>query len=121
MAYTYQDIIDDARVLLNDTDSDSYRYTDEQLTNILNRAFNSLLRIRPDAFYGTTANGNNAYPTLPRLEVADLSDPFLLNDIFINPLVEYVVGMAEITDDEYTEDSRAATLLGNFKASLTGT
>jgi len=39
---------------------------------------------------------------------------------FYNALVHYVTGMAEIVDDEYTVDGRAAMLLGQFKANVIG-
>lgn len=121
---TYQDIIDEARVLLNDTDAATPRYSDAVLLAILNRAMNSLGRIRPEAFWNTfSANDLN----IPEVVVSgagagkdNLSDTFPLEIQFFNPLVEYVTGMAEIVDDEYSEDGRAALLLTNFKQSVIG-
>jgi hypothetical protein len=39
---------------------------------------------------------------------------------FYSPLVSFVVAWAEIVDDEFTNDGRAAALLANFKTELVG-
>jgi hypothetical protein len=39
---------------------------------------------------------------------------------FFNPLISYIVGIAEIVDDEYSEDGRAAMLLAAFKNEVLG-
>ena len=39
---------------------------------------------------------------------------------FYAPLVSYLTGVAEIVDDEYTVDGRAAFLLSQFRRSVIG-
>lgn len=124
MAKTYQDVITEARVLLSDTDVSDPRYSDTNLLAILNRAMNSLARIRPDAFYSFFSANSLNVPQIVASGAtagqANLADTFGLENQFFNPLVEYVTGMAEVVDDEYTEDGRAAMLLNNFKTSVVG-
>ena len=50
----------------------------------------------------------------------DWTDVFGLEMMFYSPLVGYVTGVAEITDDEYTTDSRAALLLAQFRNGILG-
>ncbi len=124
MAKTYKDVVTEARVLLQDTVDGSYRYSDVDLLAIYNRALQALGRIRPDAMYDLYANNSLNVPELvessPGPDQVDWDDPFGLEMQFFNPLVHYVVGMAEITDDEYTEDGRAQLLLGAFKQNIIG-
>jgi hypothetical protein len=123
VAKTYQDVVTEARVLLQDTDSSSYRYSDTTLIAMYNRGLQAMARVRPDAFYDLyDANALNV-PELaesPGAGQTDWTDTFGIDLMFFNPLVHYVTGMAEITDDEYTEDGRAQLLLNQFKADLLG-
>ena len=122
MAKTYEDVVTESRVLLQDTDATSYRYSNTVLIAIYNRALQALARIRPDACYDLfTANSLNVpelVETSPAVGQIVWTGPFALEMQFFNPLVHYVVGMAEVVDDEYTEDGRAQMLLGQFKASI---
>ena len=124
MAKTYQDVITETRVLLQDTDSDNYRYTETNLIAILNRGLQATGRARPDACYDLYTENSLEVPEL--VESAPGSDQviytaaFGLEMQFFNPLVSYLVGIAELVDDEYTEDGRAAMLLQAFKAELLG-
>ena len=124
MAKTYQDVVTEARVLLQDTDSAAYRYSDPVLLAIYNRALQALARIRPDACYDLYDNNSLNVPELVESGAgagqADWTDTFGLEMQFFNALVHYVVGMAEVVDDEYTVDGRAAMLLGQFKANVLG-
>lgn len=49
-----QDVIDRSRFYLNDTDSDSFRWRDEELVPLVNDAVSQVVRIRPDALYDTS-------------------------------------------------------------------
>lgn len=117
MAKTYQDVVTEARVLLQDTDPSNYRYSDVVLLAIYNRGLQALARIRPDAFYDLYSNGSL---NVPELTEGTWTATFGLEMQFFNPLVAYVVGVAEITDDEYSEDGRAAMLLNSFKMEVLG-
>ena len=124
MAKTYQDVVTEARVLLQDTDSSSYRHSNTTLIAMLNRGLQALARIRPDACYDLYDNNSLNVPELvessPGSGQTLWTVAFGLEMQFFNALVHYVTGMAEITDDEYTEDGRAAMLLGQFKANVIG-
>ena len=124
MAKTYQDVVTEARVLLQDTDSSAYRYSDANLLAICNRALQALARIRPDACYGFYAANSLNVPELvqssPGRDQIAWTDDFGLEMQFFNPIISYVVGVAEIVDDEYAEDGRAMMLLQSFKTETIG-
>lgn len=124
MAKTYQDVVTEARVLLQDTDDTSYRYTNTTLLAIYNRGLQALARVRPDACYDLYDNNLLNVPELVESGAGagqtNWTANFGLDMQFFNPLVHYVVGMAEVVDDEYTQDGRAALLLNQFKADLLG-
>lgn len=138
MAKTYQDAITEARALLQDTDSSSYRYTDVILLAKLNRALQEIGRVRPDAYFDRFDDTTSA-PLVPEVVVVDadeddnpdeidadedsqvaLTDNFELEMQFYTPVVYFIVGSAEILDDEFTEDGRAGMLLTQFKQMLLG-
>lgn len=124
MAKTYQDVITEVRVLLQDTDSDSYRYSETVLIGIYNRGIQAVARVRPDACYDLYTDNSLEVPELvessPGSGQTIYTANFGLEMQFFNPLVSYLVGIAELVDDEYTEDGRAAMLLQAFKAELLG-
>ncbi len=124
MPKTYQDVITEARVLLQDTDSGGYRYSEINLIAIYNRGLQAVARVRPDALYDLYVDNSLEVPELvesdPGSGQVDYTDAFNLEMQFFNPLVSYIVGIAELVDDEYTEDGRAAMLLQAFKAEVLG-
>lgn len=111
MAKTYQNVIDEAREILQDTDT-PYRYADSILLNILNRGLQELARIRPDAFWDQFAAEDVA---VPEIEDATLGDTFVAPMMFYNPIVSYIVSWAEVLDDEFTTDGRAAMMFAQFQ------
>lgn len=124
MAKTYQDVITESRVLLQDTDSDGYRYSETNLIDILNRALQAIARVRPDACYDLYTANSLEVPELvessPGSGQTIYTADFGLEMQFFNPLLSYLVGIAELIDDEYTEDGRAMMLLQAFKAEVLG-
>jgi hypothetical protein len=124
VAKTYQNLIDEARVYLQDTDTSDPRYTDTKLIAMLNQGLNALIRIRPDAAYDLyDDNALNTPEVVASGAVApqvNVTDTFSLDMQFFNPLIHYTVGMAELVDDEYTEDGRAAMLLQQFQRQVVG-
>lgn len=124
MAKTYQDVVTEARVLLQDTDSTAYRNSNADLLAIYNRALQALCRSRPDACYDLYSNNALNVPELVESGAGggqtNWTANFGLEMQFFNPLVSYVVGVAEIIDDEYSEDGRAALLLQSFKQEVIG-
>lgn len=134
MAKTYQNILDEARVLLQDTDEDGFRLSTEALLAILNRGMQELARLRPDAFWDlfdgedilvpevveTDADPDTDPDEVDEEEDAEiaLTDDFNLPMQFYQPLVFFVVSSAEIVDDEFSNDGRAAMLMQQFKAQV---
>lgn len=134
MAKTWQNVLDEARVILNDTEATSNRYTNTMLLAKLNRGLQELGRLRPDAFWaffdvddvkiplivavGGDANPDTDTAAFDETEDAEiaLDQPFNLPMLFYSSLVYWVAGSAELVDDEFTVDGRAMTLLSQFKA-----
>ena len=124
MAKTYQNLVTESRELLQDTVLDCQRYSDATLLNILNRGLQDLGRMRPDAFYSDFLSNSLNVPEIVLTGAGagqiDWTDPFAAEMQFYPALVGYVVGVAEITDDEYTVDGRAALLLAQFRNGVIG-
>jgi len=121
---TYENLVTEARKLLQDTDTNLQRYTDEDLIEILNRGLRDLGTMRPDVFYGLFAANSLNVPEIVEsgagIDQIDWTDVFTLEFQFYTPLVGYIVGIAEIFDDEYSVDGRAALLLNQFKNQVIG-
>lgn len=112
MARTYQNLIDEAREILQDTDEDAYRWSETHLLNTLNRGLQELGRIRPDAYYDTFTTDDIV---VPEVTDATLGDTFPIPMMFYAALVMYIAGMAELIEDEFATDGRAITLITQFK------
>lgn len=111
---TFQQITDEARVLLNDqyTDSNTVtRYTESQLLGYARQALVDARRVRPDLFL---TNLTGAFPVLDSTDVVPMPEEYHVC------LVDYVVHRAELRDDEFATDGRAAALFQKFKAGLMG-
>lgn len=116
MNLTIDDAIDEARRILGDTNTDvGYRYSQEMLVSALNSALLEARRLRPDLFRSSYGSGLTQYT------VADLSTSTALpiNEMYMPPLAGFIAGWIELTDDEFTIDNRAGTLLQRFAAQLT--
>jgi len=113
MAKTVADLISEARSLLQDTDT-PYRYSDSDLIAYLNTAMPEARRKRPDLF--VTYWGGDS----PSFTVADITaaTDFPLDEMYYMPFVYFVVGMAELRDDEFAVDNRAVSLLNAFTGKL---
>jgi hypothetical protein len=106
------DILSQIRVLLQDTDNTigQYRYTDAELIANINMGLLEMYRIRPDIFLQL----NFQIP----LVTTDLSVPWPLEPQYAPSIVYYAVGMAQMRDDEATQDARASSFLGKFTSML---
>ena len=105
-----QDYITAARVLLLDQAVGQYRYPDTDLVSALNYAFLDGRRLRPDlfkAFFNGTALPT--YTTPASLAVAVPIDP-----MYRMAFVYYMVGQAQLRDDENNQDSRAGMFMNKF-------
>lgn len=105
------DMMVDARVLLQDTQS-PFRYREADLYTNLNTALMQARRIRPDLFLGRFGREDFDY----RQDRA--TEPFPLAPWYWEAFVEYIVGRAEMRDDEYSQDSRAVVFMNRFQSKL---
>jgi hypothetical protein len=135
MAKTWQSVLDESRVLLNDTE-DPFRYTDENMLAILNRGLQELARLRPDAFWDFFSGEDILVPEIVDTDAVpdtdpevideeedaevDLDDDFNLPMQFHGPLVYWTVGNAEILDDEHVDDARVSALITQFRNQVLG-
>jgi hypothetical protein len=106
---TVQQYVTAARVLLQDTVNSPYRYPDVDLLAALSGAFPEAKKLRPDLFVVTT---------LQNFTVVD-STLVVMDPMYRQALVYYMVGMMQLRDDEEVQDQRAAAFLGMFAAKLT--
>jgi hypothetical protein len=102
------DYISEARVLLEDTVED-YRYSDAELRSALNIGLLEARRLRPDLFLGR-------FSALP--SYSSNSDAVVIDDQYRASLLWYVVGHAQLRDDEGGQDQRAASFIAKFISSL---
>lgn len=104
---TFQNIIDDAKVDLQDTAGT--RYTQAQLLGYANDGVREMFRIRPDfrlGSYGVTV------PTYVATDALPIPDNYRML------LTHYLVFRAETRDDEYSVSGRAAAFLARFEKEL---
>jgi hypothetical protein len=91
-------------------DDDEERYKDDRLIRGLNLAVRDMRRVRPDFFIGRFSE--------PVWQATALTDVYPYPEVTFPSVVKYVSGWAELADDEYTTDGRAAGLLGAFRTDL---
>ena len=105
---TVEAYISQARVLLQDTVDLPYRYADAELIDALNRGLLEIRRIRPDLMlqYVTSSVPTIATGAVP------------LDEQYRTALLYYIVGQAQLRDDENTQDARATVFLNKFVAQL---
>lgn len=106
MAFTYQSVVDLARIPLND--ADKARYPDTVMMSYANHGMLQVLKRRPDLFIGQ-------FGSLPTGEAAP-SDPFPLPAGYVQTLADYITGRAEMADDEHVNAGRAAVFMQLFNA-----
>lgn len=106
---TVENYVDAARVLLQDT-VEEFRYPDADLLLALNLSVIEARRIRPDLFFGTTAPSFSAVN----------SDAVSVDQQYRTAILYYIVGWAQLRDEEDTQDARAVGFLNRFTSLLTG-
>jgi hypothetical protein len=116
MARTVGGLISEARQLLNDTVpiSGLPRYEDAELTAALNDGLLQTRAKRPDAFLRFGLRQAVPVYALP----ADTNTELPVEDQFYSPLLFYVVGRSELTEDTFSDDNRAVTLMSKFVSQL---
>jgi hypothetical protein len=106
MAFTYQSVVDLARIPLND--EDKARYSDAMLLSLANHAALQILKRRPDLFVGQFAS----LPDGERMP----DDIFPMPAAYVQTVADYVTARAEMTDDEHAGSGRAAVFAQLFSA-----
>lgn len=101
MAFTVQQVIDRARVPLND--AAKTRYGDPELTMYANDAYYMLRRYRPDLFLGK-------WSTLPASLATQDEFPGV-DTMYLPSVADYVTARAEFKDDEAVIAQRAQAML----------
>lgn len=105
---TVQNYVDDARVLLQDQRV-PYRYPDADLVLALNMSLLEAKKLRPDLFL------NRSVPTYT---TGAMSTPVVIDEMYRVPHLYYIVGQAQLRDDEEVQDQRAAAFLNMFTQKL---
>jgi predicted metal-dependent hydrolase len=108
---TVSDYLGDARVLLQDTRV-PYRYSDDDLLRNLNIGLQNARKLRADLFLPQT----DMVP--PQYTAADLAKVIPIEFGYRDAFVYYMVGRAQLRDEESTTDSRAAGLMNKFVGQL---
>lgn len=108
MLDTAADYVREARTLLQDTVA-TYRYTDAELLSALNLGILTARRLRPDLFLNVT--------TLPYFTAVDTT-AFTMDDQYRAAFLYFMVGHAQLRDEEDTQDSRASAFIGFFTSQL---
>jgi hypothetical protein len=105
---TVQDYVTEARRLLQDQTS-PYRYPDDDLVSALNLGILTARRLRPDLFL-------NVSP-LPSFSAVDTT-VFTMDEQYRVAFIYFIVGHAQLRDEEDTQDNRAAAFIGKFTTQL---
>jgi Family of unknown function (DUF6682) len=87
-----------------------YRYPDADLVDALNIGLLEARRLRADLFLPQFE--------IPYFAVADTAKPVPFEPMYRQSLVYYMVGRAQLRDEEETTDARAAALLTKFTGQL---
>jgi hypothetical protein len=116
MARTVGVLIAEARQLLNDEVpiSGLPRYADAELVSAMNEGVLQIRAKRPDAFLRYGLRVATPVYALPD----DSAEVFPFEDQFYSPLLFYVVGRSELTEDTFADDGRAVTLMSKFVSQL---
>lgn len=107
---TWYSLLYEARAVLQDSDETLYRYPDTMLLNALNRGLNDLERIRPEAYWergGVPEITTDNWTAVVALD---------LDMRFYEPLMWYVVGQMDVSEDEWVRQGRAAASLEKFRS-----
>lgn len=100
-----------ARTLLQDTVDSPYRYSTTDLVRSLNIALGEMRKLRPDLFPG------GDFPIFDG--AGNDTDVVPVDAMYFMPIVMFMVGYAQLRDDEEVQDQRAAAFLAIFQAKLT--
>ena len=110
---TGQNVVDEARIKLDDTDATAYRWSDAAMLIYVDDAENFLTGIRPETLLRTDG------ATRTRSVLASLATDLILSSNYKEALVSYVVQKALIVKASNKQDlSRGRTQLDTFKLEI---
>ena len=104
--------VEEARRLLQD-EINPYRYPDDDLVDALTLGILEARRLRADLFLPLFD-----IPYFTPSGTIDMTAPVSMDPMYRSALVYYMVGRAQLRDDEPTTDQRAAGLMTKFTAQL---
>lgn len=104
--------IAEARRVLQDQIT-PYRYPDADLVEALNIGLQEARRLRADLFLPAFTQ-----PWFDSSGTIDTAKAVPIDQMYRSSLLYYVVGRAQLRDDESTTDQRAAALLTKFAAQM---
>ena len=110
MSFTIQQLVDRARIPLNDSAGD--RYTDAELLGYAQDAYLMMRRHRPDILLG-----NFDAPTSWSALALGTNFPYV-DDEYLPVIADYVTARAEFKDDEHVVAQRAQAFLAMFGAGI---
>lgn len=110
---TVADYIDAARFQLQD-ETVPYRYSDEAIVRALNFAVTEMVRVRPDLFFVQLRTSITEYTA------SAPTDPVDINLRYHQPVIYFIVGHVQLSDEEDVQDQRAVALITKFQQQLTG-
>lgn len=108
---TVADYVREARILLQDV-VPTYRYGDAELVSNLNLGIMTARRNRPDLFLSVST-----LPYFSAIDVANLT-PFTMDPQYRVAFLFFMVGFAQLRDEEDTQDSRAIAFISKFTQQL---
>jgi hypothetical protein len=99
---TMQQVLDLARLDLNDADED--RYPDKDLIKFANNYVQEAIKTRSDLFIGS-------FSALPSANLI-LTDTFPMPDRYVRSCADYVIGRAMMLNTEESSMTQAANYIG---------
>ncbi len=105
---TVQNYVDSARILLQDQKA-PYRYPDADLVLALNMSLLEAKKLRPDLFLNRST---------PAYTIATPTASVVVDEMYRVAHLYYIVGQAQLRDDEEVQDQRAAAFLNMFTQKL---
>lgn len=104
--------LEEARRLLQD-EIVPYRYEDDDLVDALNIGLLEARRLRADLFLPLFD-----IPYFDSSDTIDMTATVTIDPMYRQSLIYYIVGRAQLRDDESTTDQRAAAMLTKFTQQL---
>lgn len=107
---TVGDYVAQARVLLQDIIAGPYRYPDQDLVDYLSQGMIEARRLRPDIM---ASYFRADFPDFTA-DTAGMLVEVPMDVMYRNALLYYVIGKAQLRDDEAEEDARASGFMNKF-------